>query len=345
MYIDKKTKQQNNCLNFIKGCACFGILYMHTSYDCLVSSVVSCLSRFAVLTFFMTSGYYCYSQDRNIVDNKMPKKLKHILKLCIGATILYFIEESVIVPILSGEKIFILSFIKECCTWNKVTKFLLFNQLPFGGILWFLFALLYCYLIFTIINRRNWYKGAYIAIPILIVLHIVSRGIIQYFNLIDENINIVWYRNFIFMGFPFFMLGNFIHKYEEKIVNKFTNKKLLMLIGAGLAISCFERLVVVLELFWGTVLATFCIFVFAIKNPEKKVVPIMAAIGEKYSMPIYILHPIVSTLIYYIKCRMGLENNILLAILNPMIVFITIPLLIKMCEGIRYGICKVTSEA
>lgn len=338
-------KQQNNCLNFIKGCACFGILYMHTSYDCMVSSVIACLSRFAVLIFFMISGYFCYNENRDAVNSRMPKKIKHILKLCLWASVIHFLWQAIFIPLLCGNNIDIVMFMKQCCTLKRMLNFLLFNQLPFGGILWFLFALLYCYLIFLIVNKKNWYKQAYILIPILIALHIVSRGVIQYFGLIDEKINIVYYRNFIFMGFPFFMLGNFIHKHEEKIINKFSNKKLLGLIGLGLAISCLERLVVVLELFWGTVLATFCIFVFAVKNPEKKVIPIIADIGEKYAMPIYIFHPIVSVLISCIKGMVGLENNVVLVMINPIIVFITIPLLVKLLDAIKYRIYKVCSEA
>ena len=79
---NKVIRQQNNCINFIKGCACFGILYMHTSYDFFVSSILTCLFRFAVLIFFMISGYYCFNNDRMLVEQKMPKKIKHILKLC-----------------------------------------------------------------------------------------------------------------------------------------------------------------------------------------------------------------------------------------------------------------------
>ncbi|MFQ9516397.1 MAG: acyltransferase family protein [Eubacterium sp.] len=345
MVKDNTLKKQNNCLNFVKGCACFGVLYMHTSYDCFASSIIACLSRFAVLIFFMISGYYCYNEDRDIVNSKMPKKIRHILKLCLGATIIYFLWGAIFVPAFTGNRIDFVLFIETHCTLKNWINFFIFNQLSFGGTLWFLFALLYCYIILILVNKKNWYKGTYIAIPVLIILHIISRGIIQYFNLIDENINIIFYRNFIFMGFPFFMLGNFIHKYEERVVNIFSNKKLLGFIGVGLAISCIERLVVPLELFWGTVAATFCIFVFAVRNPEKKIVPVIADIGDKYSMPVYIFHPIVSGLIYYMKCAIGVENNVILAILNPIIVFVTIPLLVKLYEIIRERIYKLHNEA
>lgn len=340
-----KVQKKNGCLNFVKGCACFGVLYMHTGYDCLFSSMVACLSRFAVLIFFMVSGYYCYNEDRNVVNQNIPKKIKHILKLCIVASIVYFLYSSIVQPFLDGTITDFILYIKQWCRLKSFIYFIVFNQLPFGGTLWFLFALLYCYLIFMLINRNNWYKGAYTAIPCLIILHIVSRGIIQYFNLIDENVNIVFYRNFIFMGFPFFMLGNYIHRYEKKIVNKFSNEKLMKLICVGMIGSCVERLIVVLELYLGTVIATFCIFVFTIKNPEKKINSLVAVIGEKFSMPIYVLHPIVNSLIHYIKSAVGIGDNIFLAIINPIIVFVTIPLLVILYETVKDKVCKLFKEA
>lgn len=65
-----KYKKQNECLNFFKGVSCWGILYMHTSYDCLVSSFISCLVRFAIPLFFMISGYYIYNADKETVAKK-----------------------------------------------------------------------------------------------------------------------------------------------------------------------------------------------------------------------------------------------------------------------------------
>lgn len=170
-------KKQNECLNFIKGIACFGIVYMHTGYNCMLSSMIVNLFRF---------------------------------------------------------------------------------------------ALLYCYIALYLINKFNKYNLAYILASVLVVAHIVARGLIQYNQLVPEEINIIWFRNFIFMGFPFFMIGNYMHKKEDKIVNRLSNKTLAIGILFGLALSCVERYIVVLEIFWGTVLASLLIFLFALQNPDKK---------------------------------------------------------------------------
>lgn len=73
-------KKQNECLNFIKGIACFGIVYMHTGYNCMLSSMIVNLFRFAVPIFFMISGYYSYGMDKAIIEKEQGKKYLECLK-------------------------------------------------------------------------------------------------------------------------------------------------------------------------------------------------------------------------------------------------------------------------
>lgn len=327
-------KKQNQCLNFIKGCACFSILFMHTNSGGNWASVITCLSRYAVLIFFMISGYYCYKKNDDNIKSKYTKKIKHISKLCVFSVMLYYLWNVCQLYLQQGNLSYISQLHKMIFNGKTIFEFLLFNQVPVGGTLWFLFALLYCYLIMWFIDKKKCYKSAYVLAFCFIALHIISRGIIQYIGLIEEEQNIVYYRNFIFMGLPFFLLGNMIHRYEEKIVSRFTNKQLIIMMIIGLIVSCMERFIVPLELYWGTVLATICIFVVAIKNSEKKVIPIISMIGAKYSMEIYILHPIVSGILYYLKCIGGIQNNKILLIFNPLLVYVTIVLLCIMVTKI-----------
>lgn len=46
----------------------------------------------------------------------------------------------------------------------------------------------------------------------------------------------------------------------------------------------------------------------------------MQLMGEKYSMPI--INPLTNMLFYHIKCAMGLKNNVILAVINPIIIYI-----------------------
>lgn len=318
-------KKQNECLNFLKGISCFGILYMHTGYDCMISSIISCIVRFAVPLFFMISGYYIYNSNRQIVAQKLPKKTKHIFKMTAFSMILYLIWDGMISPILFGGTIDFIGYLEKIFSWDKVWKLIIFNQ---WGILWFLFALLYCYLILIPINKYDWYGKAYISIPILLLILIFGRGIIQYFELIPEDVNIIYFRNFIFMGFPFFMTGNLIHKYEKQILSKIGRHNMVMIVVAGIAISCVERYIVVLELFVGTLIATFYMFIYALKNQDNKVIALIAKIGKEYSMAMYIGHPIVNGLLIWLAGLVGIQTNKIFLILKPLIIFLVIPMIV-----------------
>ncbi len=327
-----ENKKQNECLNFFKGISCWGILYMHTSYDCLVSSFVSCLVRFAIPLFFMISGYYIYNADREVVAKKVPKKVVHILKLSVFSVILYLVYGGILSPLLNGKAINFMDYLANEFTYKKVWNLIVFNQ---WGILWFLFALLYCYLILIPINKYDWYKKAYILIPVLIGLLIFARGIIQYLALIPEEINIIYFRNFIFMGFPFFMLGNMIHKYENHLLNKITGKRLILIMCAGTTISCIERYIVALEFFIGTLFAVVCIFIYALQNPDNRIIKPVAKIGRDYSLVMYIGHPIANDILICLFRLIGLEQNKIFLITKPFLIFISIPIVVSLFDRVK----------
>ena len=65
------------------------------------------------------------------------------------------------------------------------------------------------------------------------------------------------FRNYLFTGFPFFMLGHLIHRHQEKLEAWFAGKKVLLLYGmvaGGGIVSLLEyRYFGKLELFLGSV--------------------------------------------------------------------------------------------
>lgn len=329
-------KKQNECLNFIKGIACFGIVYMHTSYDCMLSSMIVNLFRFAVPIFFMISGYYSYGTDKAIIEKRTRKKVFRMLKMGVGTLVLYNLWSVVINPMITGRSVNVMQWILSYQSAKNWIDFVLFNQ-GITGIAWFIFALLYCYIALYLINKFNKYNLAYILAAVLLVAHIVARGLIQYNQLVPEEINIIWFRNSIFTGFPFFMIGNYMHKKEDKIVNRLSNKTLVIGILFGLALSCVERYIVVLEIFWGTVLASLLIFLFALQNPDKKVISVIARIGQRYSMQIYIFQLIVNDIFIYIGNKLQLENQSgqLFAILKPLLIYISIVLVCMAVKEVK----------
>ena len=180
---------KNNCLNFIKGISCFGIVYMHTSYDCLLSSIITCAFRLAVPVFFMISGYFIYYSDDEKVLYNAKKRCKHITKLFVYAYVVNQICMFIIVPLIQHKKITILNNIRNLFLINSLKNIIIFNQM--GGILWFLLALIYCYILIILINKFSIYKQAYCVAFLLVITHIFIRGFIQYNALVAEEINVV----------------------------------------------------------------------------------------------------------------------------------------------------------
>ena len=320
---DLKVKR-NNTLDFFKCIACFGILFMHTNGGSMIDSFIVCLSRFGIPLFFMISGYFVVVNDKNKQVSVIFKKIRRILIMFLISAVIYGIVRFLIEPFVFGNKsIDLLNNAKQLVSMRNIMQCLVFNQFPLGGTLWFLLALIYCYLIWALVEKLNASKVMYILIPIIIIIHIVSRAYLLKTNLIPEEINIVYYRNWLFMGLPFFALGNFIRKYQHEITNKVSNLVLIVLMIVGLAVSCIERLFVPLELFFGTVVVVLAVFIFSVKNPNSINIPIINLIGAKYFMVIYLMHPLVNDFTQHFYKRISnINTQAVLREINPLVVLV-----------------------
>lgn len=316
------TKKYNSTLDFLKCLACMAVVFMHTNAGSIVDSVLTCLCRFAVPLFFMVSGYYCYNRDIQKVRQKLPYKIMRIVKMSLIATIIYFLWDWIFSNLLLENQIIdIFSYIKGMVNIRSMVEFFIFNKTIWGGTLWFLFALIYCYGIMYIINRFDLYKISYTLAIVILVFHIISRGIIQHYGLIDEEINVYLYRNWLFMGLPFFLIGNFLCRYNEAICKKISNKKLYWIIMLGTMFSCIERFIVPLEIYFGTTFAVLAMYIIAMKNPDMLKCKIIVAIGKKYSLFIYIMHSLVNNVLITILDKKNIVLPKIVLEMNPIIIF------------------------
>ena len=139
------------------------------------------------------------------------------------------------------------------------------------------------------------------------------------------------------------MIGNYIHKTENKIINKYSNRVLVVGILLGLAISCVERYIVVLEVFWGTILASLLILCFALQNPDKKIIPVIAKIGQKYSMQIYIFQLIANEILICLgnDLHLGIQLEKAFAIVKPLLIYISITLVCMLVKEVKTECRKV----
>ena len=318
---DDTIKKQNNTLNFLKGLACLAIVWMHTNSGGLVNQVIVCMARFGIPVFFMVSGYFTYKDNKADYTKVLTKKIIHILKLIVVSTLVYVIWQWVADPFIkTGNIPNILNSIERSIHSINIFNILVLNINPFCGILWFLNALLYCYLLWLLISKIKNKRIVYLVAIVILFTGILARAFIQYNHTIPEDININYFRNWLFMGLPFFTIGYLIHDYQERIVKVFKPKYMIVVAIIGMIMSFAERLVVPLEVFVGTVIVSVALFIFAIEKPDLIKIPIINKVGERFCFFIYIAHIIVRDIVLAIFDRAGIKNKVVSWVM-PIIVF------------------------
>ena len=157
-------KQYNCCLDFIKGLACVFVVFMHCEFPGRLGVIVQAISRFCVPFFFMVSGYFCFKPAGVPVD--IRRKIWHIVRITLFACLFYLVWVLIRQLLLHNQQFSV--------TPGRIVKWLVFN-VPFvvAGQYWFLFALLYAYIFYGILEHFHLRKFEYILAGILIVVYIV----------------------------------------------------------------------------------------------------------------------------------------------------------------------------
>lgn len=144
---------RNVCLDQLKGIAAIFVVFIHAKFPCEIGEVIRAIARFAVPLFFMVSGYFFLKADKNKMYRTIRPKILHILKIVLIAYSLNLVR--IVLQLIDKG-----GGIKEWFLLNVLTKrhlleFIIFNNSAFGGVLWFLFSLIYCYLFYGILINKG----------------------------------------------------------------------------------------------------------------------------------------------------------------------------------------------
>lgn len=315
-YKDKMSKQYNYCLDFVKGLACTFVVFMHCEFPGLLGTAVQAISRFCVPLFFMVSGYFCFKPELIIGDGSLlniNKKVKHVLIITINACLFYTIFK--VIMALAGNDVSWTISKRGLFTWA------IFNQPAWAGVAgqyWFLFALLYTYVFYGILMRLGWLKLAYwLAGAMFIVYVVMAQGM----HLAGIGVPNMIYRNWLVEGFAYFMLGHWIHHNQDRL--KFDNKILLTIVLVSTLLCWVERYLMGRD--FGVNIVTipqvFCLFLYAVNNPTLHK-GVIQEIGKRYSMFVYIIHPVVWHGLEFVYAKVGLSENMPALYAMPIIVVI-----------------------
>lgn len=276
----KSTSQRNRKLDALKGIACIGIVFIHRRFPGNFGTVVSALACAGVALFFMISGYFAC----NCNEEKIRKKFIRTLKLLCVALLFYLIWESFLRWFGSGFGSafnWITNHVLNAKTWFNA---IIFDYDPVAGHLWFLFALVKCYLVFYFIIKLKLKK----IIPFFSVVALLSAFVLE---IIYPN-TYMYYRNGLCYGLGFFLLGYILANIKEYIY-KIKSNVVFSFIISGFFLTILECLLFwKKQLFIGTIVLATGLFIYAMLNPyvEKKPSLLLEDIGCNHSMNIYIIH-------------------------------------------------------
>lgn len=283
----KNQKQTNYFLNYLKGLACLGIVLIHCRFPAIPGSVITAFARSGIPFFFMLSGYYTFYTDRETTLAVTGRRIKRTLQLLVTAMLLYAAWR-LLPKLLSGG-------MPEAFLWLKtalfqqqhITDFLLLNVTDsVNGVLWYIPAALYVYLLFGILVKSGSRENAlYFSALILLAVNLV---LCEIGSLAGFGIHLKWYRNFLLTGFPFFMLGHYLHKKEKEIHMLKKNIPLLLAALGGAMILLESWFVGNALLYTGNVVFMTGLYLYAIQNGQSKRGTVMEQIGSKLYLYIYI---------------------------------------------------------
>lgn len=328
-------KERNYFIDVIKCLACFMVVLLH--YPCeafgnMFKYIQTMTGRIGFPIFFMISGYLIGKK----YNNKHKKRENYFLKQAIKM-ISYFLVFSVLLYI--AFTIFDLLFNKETSTINiifskeKVMNLLIWNQPFFGGHYWYLLAYAYCLIIywFASFSKRG-YNIILCISPILLFFYFILGRYSRIF--FANEIPFYMASNFIFAAIPMFTIGFWMPKFNIK---KLTNSNIgiliifssFMLFGECIAFKSNSKFDSARNDFIFNIVIAFLIIYYVSHKPEIQVNSnnILAAIGKKYSLYIYVFQSIsysyIFTFINHIK-RYSFGKIIynFAIIVKPIIVFL-----------------------
>lgn len=311
LHIKVIAMSRNNCLNILKCIACIGVVFIHIAFPGIFGRVIQVFAAFAVPLFLMIAGYYSYGCNKD----KIKKRFIKIIKILLLAILLYF-TYSVVKGIYNHS---LSTWLIDNFTWMSPIRFFVFCTIDWAIPLWYLIAMAETYFVWIFIVKYKWQHKATKFTWIFFLLSLVLTIIVE-----SMDLNWSYQINFILRALPWFMFGYLVkEKYEVKL-DKVNN---LTLFGVAILGWCIALSAILLKCkieyqYLGILIASPALFLIGVKNPDVKISKTVEYIGDKLSLFIYILHPLVSTAVSFTVMLIGINKEGIYSYFHPILTLI-----------------------
>lgn len=231
-------RERNQSVECVKMLAALMIVILHTGAPGRFRELFDCLGRFAVPFFFAVSGLFSLGLDCAGV----AKRIDRTARLNLSASVLYMLF-GCIFAWCENEGIW--NYLRSVLLNGKsITDLVVLHINPFAGHLWYLTALMVCYLLLWAYVRS--FDGREVDYRPLFLLDLGLLGaLLLLSNLLPmTGVEIPYksYRNGWIFGPAFFVFGIFIRTYHTAVWNrwKLSGKKLLVLLAGAVALSLMQ---------------------------------------------------------------------------------------------------------
>ena len=280
--------------------------------------ILASVGTLGVCLFAAISGYACFGDDHSM-PAKILRRLKKALIITVSTIVFYTVFS-----------FFIMRSTGELSRWKSVfsnpvsyMRMLVFGDFDFmyASFIWYMVALIYCYVIFYFLIRYNLKKLIIFLFPLMMAIRITVFFYIQ-----SAGANWHISSNFLVAILPLMMLGYVIAEKKDKLIQIPTS-----VLISGSAISAVEMFVTVCVKFNGfnisnlfTILCISFVFVLGIKKPEWQVIKIVSRLGREDSLCIYLIHTMIILILRSVLNSLQLSAESIIVMLPLLSVLVSI---------------------
>lgn len=283
---------RNGIIDFFKYISAIGVILVHIPLPGACGLLMNAIGVCGVGFFYIITGYACWGTDKDLMCRKILKRLRRNGIITVIAVAVYFVFAW-----FYKKRIYALYPLKRALHLPVTYLRMIFLgdfELIYGAALWFMIALLYCYIIFYIIVRFDLKKLVYImTIPLLIIRIVVDTYVNSY--------PVSWHLsgNLIVGALPMVCLGYVIADQKERL----KNIKNWALILCGILSTLAMFLTVLFSIGHLNISQPFkilcaaSIFVYGINNPDRHICKPIEKCGRQDTLLIYLSHFIILMLL------------------------------------------------
>lgn len=283
-------KNRINSLDSLKAIAAFLVCYQHACGTGFLANSLLSIAKIAVPLFIMITGYM---YKDTVAVKREKNQIKRYISIAVEMGVFWFIVDT-LYHFLRHDLLF---YWKKFIDLDNISRFLFFNDPVAADHAWYMWALIYVFVVLLVIPSLSQKRKLQTMMILLGFIAILSLG--RYSFLFGKDYPYYFIRNFLCEGIPFFLVGMKIRQLDEnkKIPNYKMNIGLVMncIVLQILEFSLLEKIdpgvtsgIYIMTPFLGIAIFILCISLKEIVRESN----ILAVIGRKYSLFIYVVHPL-----------------------------------------------------